>query len=355
MRRIFLLLSFLLIISKITAEVPVAVIISGASPVNVGETKNYAAYSSTTIFAPAWTVTGGTIVNTGYDAAEMTYWANIQWDVVGNQTVNLKSKWLVVGSKAVTVNDPIDPPTANNESNKTTNSFRANWSNVSGASSYRLDVSVSSGFGSYVSGYQDLSVTGTNKTVSGLAVGKNYYYRVRAVGSSTSVNSNTITANTTISAPTANQESSKTTSSFKANWGSVSGAVSYRLDVSKFSNFQSFESGYNNLTVTGTNKTVSGLGSGKIYYYRVRARGSNITSGNSGIITANTTFQIPTVNSTSSITNDSFQANWTTSPLVACRLDVSEVSNFSSYVSGYQDILVSGGTGTMQQTINGLV
>ena len=66
----------------------------------------------------------------------------------------------------------------------TRSSFLASWDGVSGAAGYRLDVSISGSFSSYVSGYQGLDVgNATNRIVSGLTPGTIYYYRVRAYNS----------------------------------------------------------------------------------------------------------------------------------------------------------------------------
>ena len=66
----------------------------------------------------------------------------------------------------------------------TRSSFLASWDSISGAAGYRLDVSISSSFNSYVSGYQDLDVgSATNRIVSGLRPGTIYHYRVRAYNS----------------------------------------------------------------------------------------------------------------------------------------------------------------------------
>jgi len=59
--------------------------------------------------------------------------------------------------------------------------FTVNWVAVSGATSYRLDVSSSSSYASYVS--QDLTVSGTSQALTGLTPGTTYYARVRAVNS----------------------------------------------------------------------------------------------------------------------------------------------------------------------------
>ena len=80
----------------------------------------------------------------------------------------------------------------------TANSFTANWNSVSGATGYRLDVSTTNTFVTYVPGYQDLNVGNvTGKNVTGLTANTFYYYRVRAYnGNGTSANSNVIQTKT---------------------------------------------------------------------------------------------------------------------------------------------------------------
>ena len=83
------------------------------------------------------------------------------------------------------------------ETNLTVSSFTASWSSVSGATGYRLDVSTSSTFASYVTGYNNRNVGVINQNVTPLAANTFYYYRVRAYnGNDTSLNSNVIKAKT---------------------------------------------------------------------------------------------------------------------------------------------------------------
>jgi hypothetical protein len=54
---------------------------------------------------------------------------------------------------------------------------------------------------SFVTGYENLDVTGTSQTVTGLNPSTTYYYRVRAVAGNTSGNSNTISVTTDAGTP----------------------------------------------------------------------------------------------------------------------------------------------------------
>ncbi|PYK97692.1 MAG: hypothetical protein DME32_15400, partial [Verrucomicrobia bacterium] len=66
----------------------------------------------------------------------------------------------------------------------TRSSFLARWHVVRGAIGYRLDVSTSPLFDSYVSSYRDLDIGNVpNFVVTGLKRGTTYYYRVRPYGS----------------------------------------------------------------------------------------------------------------------------------------------------------------------------
>jgi hypothetical protein len=76
---------------------------------------------------------------------------------------------------------PPGAPAAPTFSSVTSTGFTVNWVTDSSATSYRLDVSTSSTFASYVR--QDLTVSGTSQAVTGLTPGTTYYARVRAVNS----------------------------------------------------------------------------------------------------------------------------------------------------------------------------
>jgi beta-glucanase (GH16 family) len=91
----------------------------------------------------------------------------------------------VIQSLTVTGAGAPSSPPAPTFSSISSTGFTVNWAAVSGATSYKLDVSTSStfGVGTYVTQAQDITVSGTSQAITGLNPGTTYYARVRAVNS----------------------------------------------------------------------------------------------------------------------------------------------------------------------------
>lgn len=77
------------------------------------------------------------------------------------------------------------------------NNFDANWSAVPIATDYRIDVATDAAFTNILPAYNNFSVGNvTTFTVTNLLPLTTYYYRVRAIGATCAINSNTIAATT---------------------------------------------------------------------------------------------------------------------------------------------------------------
>jgi lysozyme len=93
----------------------------------------------------------------------------------------------------------LSAPISNSGSNISANGFTANWANVTGATSYNLDVSTNNSFSSFVGSYNNFNVSNVNSySVTGLSCNSTYYYRIRATNANCgpSGNSNVTSVNT---------------------------------------------------------------------------------------------------------------------------------------------------------------
>ena len=316
-------------------------ITTNVSPVGGGVAEFGGFYTSGTIAnLKATPYTGYTFKNWTEGATIASNTSSYSFTVTGNRTLTAN----------FTTNSTTVPsaPTANAATNVTNSGFTANWSGVSGAGGYRVDVSTNSSFSTFVSGYQNLDVgNAISRNVTGLSASTIYYYRVRSYNSAgTSGNSNTISVTTLALqppvAPTASTATNVTGGGFTAHWSSVSNATGYLLDISTSSSFASHTT-WNAGNVTS--RSMSGLSASTIYYYRVRAYNAAGTSGNSNVISVMTlTLQPPLAPTATAVTNlasSGFTGNWSSvSGATGYRLDVSTSSSFSSYVSGYQSLNV---------------
>ena len=185
------------------------------------------------------------------------------------------------------------------------------WNAVSGATSYRVFRSESRG-----TGYSLLGTTSsTSYTNTGAAVGKTYYYRVKAVNRDgmASGYSNIVSCKAKAAAPAAPSVTAGNSSTGKPRltWKAVSGAVSYRIYRS-----ESRGTGYSLLgTTSSTSYTNTGAKAGKTYYYRVKAvNRDGMASGYSNIVSGKATLPAPVLNIGLSVSSGKPMLAWDAVP-----------------------------------------
>jgi len=256
----------------------------------------------------------------------------------------------------------LTPPVATDGTSISQTSFTANWGASAGATGYRIDVASDAGLNSLLPGYNNEDVgTALNAVVSGLTVNTTYYYRIRPYsgGGTSLITSNVISVTTLVEvppAPVAQSASSITQTGCTANWAAAATATGYRLDVATDNTFTTFVTGYNNIDVGNVlTKSISGLTANSTYYIRIRAYSAVGTSANSNVVTV-TTLPLPPSAPVSisyeSITSTGFVLKWRTSPTATTYyLDVSTVSDFASFITGYNDL--NNGSDT-SKTLTGL-
>ena len=154
------------------------------------------------------------------------------------------------------------------------------WGAVSGAASYRVYRSESRGTGYSLLG----TTTSTSYVNTGAAVGKTYYYRVKAVNSAgTSAYSNIVSGTARTPAPAAPVLKGGTSSASgkpQLTWAAVNGAAKY--DVYRSNSADGTFS-----KVGSTDKTTyvnTGAVKGVTYFYKIRAVGASGASGFSNTV-----------------------------------------------------------------------
>jgi hypothetical protein len=303
----------------------------------VGVYNNYDATNVTSLNVSG--LTGGT-----------TYYYQVRAYNSGGSSTNSNSISVITTAAA---------PVAAAATNLAQVSFSANWAVATTATSYKLDVSTSPTFATFVSGFNNLDVgTATTYSVTGLTAGTVYYYQVRANNASgISANSNAITVTTIPLAPTA-APTALTATQIKAttialSWNAVTSTfpIDYYLDVATDAAFTTFApinstTSYNNTNVFGvTTYTVTALVAQTTYYIRIRA---NNTGGNgpySTVLKVSTILETPLSPATaaaSASTTTGFTANWIASAsATGYYLDVATESLLVNFVSGFHNLDVS--------------
>ncbi|MGA9364840.1 MAG: LamG-like jellyroll fold domain-containing protein [Bacteroidota bacterium] len=150
------------------------------------------------------------------------------------------------------------------------------WNASTGATSYRLQVSTSSGFGGGTIVYDDSNITATSRQIGALQNGTTYYWHVNAKNAAGTSDWPSPWSFTTISSapppPTLLAPSNGATgisTSPTLSWNSSTGATSYRLQVSTDTSFS--PTVFDQSGITTTSYSVSGLANSTTYYWHVNA------------------------------------------------------------------------------------
>jgi parallel beta-helix repeat protein len=177
------------------------------------------------------------------------------------------------------LNAPTQPsaPTATSATGIMQTSFTARWNTSSTSSGYYIDVSISSTFSTFLSGYSNKYVGNVTSTaVTGLSPKNTYFYRVRAYNTyGTSGNSNAITVTTLPNPPAA--PSGLTVSSCNdqvtLTWSANTEAdfLRYRIYGGTSANPTTLIDSTTTGSISAVSKTLSGLTHGKTFYLRITA------------------------------------------------------------------------------------
>jgi len=227
---------------------------------------------SATVATSQWTVSPALSVNTLY-----------YWRVRAKNTCGTFGSWSAVRSFR-TCSTPSAPTLVSpaNYANFVSTSPLLNWNDVSGATSYEVQVSLSSTFGTVA---RSATVATSQWTVSpALSTNTVYYWRVRAKNVCGTVGPWSVVWNfktcSTPSAPTLVSPANGATGvslSPLLDWNNVAGATAYQVQVSLSSTFATIA---RSATVTTSQWTVSpALSTNTIYYWRVRANNACGTVG----------------------------------------------------------------------------
>jgi hypothetical protein len=292
--------------------------------------------ASDSTFGSGIFLTDSTLTDTSRVVVSLAYASTYYWHVRARNaegTGAYSSAWNLTTS--------LSPPTlaspANNASDQAV-SLVLRWRKITAATAYRVQVSTEPAFTSGII-LNDVSVTDTTRTLSGLTKSTLYYWRVSGInGGGEGPFSSTWNFSTAIPSPVLRTPANATevdASLVTLQWSSVDKAVYYRLQVALDSLFTRLVK--NDSTNVDTTRSIFGLSKATWHYWRVQALTLGGTSPFSTVWRFRTMGDIPGVvvltapESDSVIGRDSVTCTWNAATPAATRywFEVAVDSQFS--------------------------
>jgi hypothetical protein len=201
-------------------------------------------------------------------------------------------------------------------------SFTANWQSANGAKLYHIQTATNTQFTQdLVNAYTNPATPQQTGYTFTVPAGKQYYYRVRAIGEAGSglwSNFQTVTlAQGMTGGLVAFDAVNPSSTSFVALWQPITGAASYTIQIATNPNFNQVIRTFAN--INSTTLTVNGLQAGFTYYYRVIANaalagskdGSMLNNdASSNVVAVTLPADVPTALEAANIGTSGFTAQW---------------------------------------------
>jgi endo-1,4-beta-xylanase len=242
----------------------------------------------------------------------------------------------------ITVTPPMpSTPTGVTATAASSSSITVGWTTVTGAASYKVYRSSTSGGAYSLIG----SPASNTYTDTGLSASTTYYYEVSAVNAGgESGQSGYVSVTTAPSTPTGITATAASSSSITVSWTTVTGATSYKV-------YRSSTSGgaYSLIGSPASNTyTDTGLSASTIYYYEVSAVNAGGESGQSGYVSVTTINPfVGTWNGTGGRiltfnANGTVTANWMGTGTYTCSGNIASMT----FGSASKSVTISGNTFT---------
>ena len=211
--------------------------------------------------------------------------------------------------------------------------INAIWERSAGATSYKVEVRVNSG------AWTEYVVTDNSFYLAGFNIYDFVEARVRGINDVGQSEWGDIDSLTILGERLVLFATTVSSTQIRLDWNPIADIDYYHIERS----INSVD--WTEIDVVGFMATFiqdSGLSPNTRYYYRIRHRRGSIYSAYSDIVSDITLITTPVATGATSVTAASFEANWNpVSGRDSYRVDVSTVSNFASFVAGYEDVTVN--------------